>query len=125
VAAPQTAGVDFVALAAKKAAEAQAQAAADAAAAKAAQVEADRLAAHKAAEAVKIADTGFGDVTAAVTKPVEKAPDAGLGFGDVSGTVPEKPAEVQTVAQNTVEDTGAPEDSDDDLDARIAGILPK
>ena len=92
-------------------------------AAEAAQVEADRVAAHevaaaafqksKAEEAAKAAsqatavDTGFGDPEPAkVTAAVADAP-------------------VQAAAQNTVEDTGAPEESDDDLDARIASILPK
>jgi hypothetical protein len=44
-------------------------------------------------------DTGFGDIDKA---PVHVAP-----------------------ATNTVADTGVPEETDDDLDARVAALMPK
>ena len=136
VAAPQTAGRDIVgdalagsqqaaiaALAAKKAAEA------------AAQVEADRVAAHAQAEAAakaaaaKPVDTGFDveDAPKTVTAAVKtEAPADDMGFGVTNELAEAANDAVHTVlTQNTVEDTGAPEESDDDLDARIAGILPK
>lgn len=88
---------------------AEAKLAAEHVKAAAAKVEADRVAAHT------------------VTAPVTESDD--LGFGDephneVIGRVSDAQT-AATVAQNTVEDTGAPEESDDDLDSRIAGILPK
>ena len=78
-------------------------------------------------------DTGFG-VTAAVTPAAQVAPTAvrppdqpaqpiETGFGDVGAA----PTPVQQVAApaNTVADTGAPEDTDADLDARVAALLPR
>lgn len=91
------------AAAAKAAAEAAAKAAAEAAA-KAAQEAAARAAAAAAATTV---DTGFGDIgtPAPVTAAVNPVPTA-------------TPSPV-------VSDTGAPEDADAALDARIASLLPK
>jgi hypothetical protein len=115
-----------IAAADAEAARIDAEALADARA-RAAQVEADRVAALQATRA----DTGFGDddavagvkpVTAAVTKTEAAADD--MGFGDEGGPANAQ-AQPTTIAQNTVEDVGVAEESDDDLDARIAGILPK
>jgi len=112
---------------------ATAKAAQVAAANKAAQVEADRMAAHeatrlaqeaaakKAADAASLVDTGFGDVGTAVTAPAG-TPAASIvdaGFGGGLGKV------TTAAAQNTDADVGVAEEADDDLDARIAGILPK
>ena len=117
---------EIAAAAAAEAARIAAEALAEARA-RAAQVEADRVAALQATRA----DTGFGDdaavagvksVTAAVTKTEAAADD--MGFGDEGGPANAQ-AQPTTIAQNTVEDVGVAEESDDDLDARIAGILPK
>lgn len=111
--------------AARVAAVAAAKAAADEAlrVENAAKAEAARVAAAAAANTV---DTGFGDVGTDVTvtvKPVAAVQAAGTvdtGFGDDS------PAGSLTVATvNTAADTGAPEDADADLDARVAALLPK
>jgi hypothetical protein len=86
-----------------------------AAAAKAAQEEATRQAAAKAAAASATIDTGFGDVgdiTAAVNTTV--------GFDVTSGATVQEPS-----AQNTTSDTGAAEESDANLDAMVAALLPK
>lgn len=105
-------------LAAAALAKAQQVATAEAAA-KAAAIEANRVATAKAAADVAAAaqlaasvapvatglvDTGFGTVD--------------TGFGDTT------PAQV-TATVNTAADTGAAEATDDDLDARIAAMLPK
>ena len=118
---------------AARAAEA-AKAAAEAAAAKAAAEAAAKMAASLATATV---DTGFdvgeattAAVTAAVSAPAAANDDTGFGDltpseqhqMDVHGKI--KP-ETTAAAQNTIADTGAPEEADDDLDARIAGILPK
>lgn len=74
-------------------------------------------------------DTGFGAVGApatvtvtAVAAPV--APTAiDTGFGSVGQPV-QQVAQPQVVV-NTVADTGPPEDADQDLDARVAALLPK
>jgi hypothetical protein len=92
--------------AAKAAAEAAAQAAAEAAA---------KAAALAAAASARV-DTGFDtDVTVAV-KTVATGIDT--GFGD-TGAAP-----APTVV-NAVSDTGMPGPDDNDLDARIAALLPK
>lgn len=86
---------------------------------KAAQEEAARKAVLAAAQTV---DTGFGDLGGDVTvvvKPVAQPQTVGLDFGT-------EPSAVQvTAAQNTVVDTGAPEDADAGLDAMVAALLPK
>lgn len=101
-------------------------AAAAAATQKAAAAKAAREAAAKAAAATPAAgpvDTGFGDVggtpsvTAAVTKAESNAVDTGF---DTSAA----PVHAQPTV-NTTDDTGAPEDADADLDARVAALLPK
>jgi hypothetical protein len=83
-------------------------------------------------------DTGFADddqtvqQSAAVTATVKPA-DTGVldtGFGDLGAETPQTQAPhgtpLQTAAQgNTIEDTGAPDESDDDLDARVAALIPK
>lgn len=110
---------------AKAAAEAAAKAAAEAAAKAAAEA-----AAKAAAAAQAPVDTGFGDlgggptVTAAVKPTASAAPPAGTvdtGFGDLNGATPN----VAPVQAAPVSDTGAPEEADDALDARIAALLPK
>jgi hypothetical protein len=78
-------------------------------------------------------DTGFGDpaaapakVTAAV-KPVETAlpaggvVDTGFGTAETPRSIPASAAP----ATNSVADTGPAEDSDLDLDARVAALLPQ
>lgn len=130
-AAPDAAQTADPAIAAAAAAKAQAAqlAAAKAAAAKKAADEA--AAAAKAAEAAAAAhvDTGFdvgGDtpaVTAAVTHVAPVATAAGAldtGFGTDDGSAPAAGAVL-----NAVSDTGAPEEADLDLDARVAALLPK
>jgi hypothetical protein len=75
-------------------------------------------------------DTGFGDVTATVTKQASQQPPAAApgslaidaGFGDMSE--PAAPAPVRTT-KNTAEDIGEPDEADADLDARIAALLPR
>jgi hypothetical protein len=110
------------AAAAKTATEAVAKAATEAvakaqAAAKAA---AEKAAAEKAAAST--VDTGF-DVTGAVTpSPSTAAGALDTGF-DTTASVETTTVAAMTV--NTVEDTGEPEDTDADLDARIAALLPK
>lgn len=102
-----------------------------AAAAKEAQIEKDLLEA-KAAEAAREAaakaaaapvDTGFGDVGTTASPSLQPAQT--LQTGTVTGfdTTVALPGPNPTM--NTVSDTGAPEDADADLDARIAAILPK
>lgn len=132
VAHPAPATATVVDLAAVKAA-ADAKTAAEAAAAK---VLADKAAADKAtAEAAAAAttiDTGFGDMmdtgstqpvaTQPVTAAVNGATMVDAGFGSVTDPTPATPA---TATMNTVSDTGAPEDADADLDARILALLPK
>lgn len=76
-------------------------------------------------------DTGF--VTVAVA-PVAVAPvvqaqvqpmTLDTGFGSVGEVQQPVAVHAQTTTVNTVADTGAPEDADDDLDARVAALLPK
>jgi len=89
-------------------------------------------AARVAAEAETTVDTGFG----AAPKPAGPKPGANV----VIDAVANKPAPQQDEAvetgfatpsvaspstQNTVEDTGAPEESDLDLDARVAALLQR
>jgi len=125
-AAPGPAGAveaDPAVQAAVLAAEAAAKAAALAATKKAAQEAAAKAAAEKAA--AQTVDTGFGDIGAASTAITEAvagvkttAPvTTGFGLDDTPST----PA----VTQNTISDTGAPEDADAEMDARIAALLPK
>lgn len=93
-----------------------------------AQVEADRIAAHKAAEATQV-DAGFGMVTAPVTKPINMDESAArlamvdAAFG-IDQTNQAGPTTVGVTA-NTDADVGGAEEADDDLDSRIANILPK
>lgn len=119
------------------AAEAAAKKLADEALAAAARVEAARQetarkaaeaaaeAARKAAEAAAantLVDTGFGDLGgAAPTVTAMANPTAMEG----AGLLDPGPAPVVTATVNTTADTGAPEDADASLDARIAALLPK
>jgi hypothetical protein len=78
-------------------------------------------------------DTGFGDapVTAAVNQAQPETGVLDTGFGDLGGTpqtgvVQPQTGQVQQIATtNTVEDTGPADESDDDLDARVAALMPK
>jgi hypothetical protein len=128
----ERASIDAAKQAAEAAAKQAAEAAQKAAEEKAAKIEADRIAAHKAAEAAVAGDLGFGDVLGDVTDTVTGPMTASIAetdgaatdvFGDVSGTT--TVGVTAQPAQNTVADTGEPEESDVDLDARIAGILGK
>lgn len=99
--------------------------AAKAAAAEAAKQEAARLAALAAAAAAPVdtglVDTGFGDVGAApVTAAVTNGQPA-----IAAGLLDAGPAVAPVTTTNTVSDTGAPEEADSDLDARVAALLPK
>lgn len=122
------------AIAAAALAERQRQSAAAAEAQRAAAAaEAQRVADAAEAAAAARVDTGFGDVTATVNpapvqqvqQPVQaqvQAATVETGFGDIGGAG----ATLVQVAQptvNTVSDTGEPEVSDTDLDARVALLL--
>lgn len=95
-----------------------------AAAALAAKAEAARVAAEAAAKTASApVDTGFGDVGSAASPPLQPTQASGTVTGLDFGTEPASVTVNPTM--NTVSDTGAPEDADADLDARIAAILPK
>jgi hypothetical protein len=96
----------------KAAAEAAAKKAADDAAARAA------VAAQATAGAV---ETGFGDLGAAPSTPNVAPVTAAVNSPAATGLVG---GQTTTVA-NTVSDTGAPEEADASLDARVAALLPK
>lgn len=107
------------AAAAKAQAEAQAKAAAEAAALAAAQAAAT-AAANAAAATV---DTGFGDLG---TAPTVAAGGVDAGFGDMTVAAPPPNVTATVTAPGpTVSDTGAPEESDEALDAKILALLPK
>jgi hypothetical protein len=105
-----------------------------AAAAKEAQVEKD-LREAKAAEAAREAaaaktasapvDTGFGDVGETASPSLQPAQTLQTGAVDGFDTSGAGVATQTSPTMNTVSDTGAPEDADADLDARIAALLPK
>lgn len=90
--------------------------------------EAKKAAALAAAAVTTEIDTGFGDltgaasnqpqITAAVTQQTAAPVVTGFNLDDPA------PAPIAAAA-NTVTDTGAPEDADSDLDARVAALLPK
>lgn len=93
-----------------------------------------QLAAAEAAKAVKVeapktdenvvSDTGFGDIIPPNKKPAQAA-GVETGFGDAS--IAQSMVEVSTSssdqAPSLAEDTGAPESSDIEMDARIAALL--
>jgi hypothetical protein len=102
--------------------EAKAAEAAKAAAGEAAKAaEAARVAAEAAAKtATAPVDTGFGDVGSPASPPIQPLQTGTATGFDVSGA-----GDAPVTTMNTVSDTGAPEDADADLDARIAALLPK
>ncbi len=61
-------------------------------------------------------DMGFGSTTVAATT---QSPSEAVPWGD------EQDIDANIPARTTVVDTGEPEESDAELDARIAGILNK
>jgi hypothetical protein len=78
-------------------------------------------------------DTGFGDVgggnatvTATVSQPQQNVA-LDTGFGDVGQTtvMPQQQVQQAQPQVNTTVDTGAPDESDADLDAMVANLLPK
>lgn len=105
------------------------------AAAKAAEEAQKKAAAEAAAKAAATVDTGFGDIgQTSIVPPNKPAPAAvqaqpnqpiDLGFGADPAPAQTQTQTVATAATNTVEDTGAPEDADSDLDARVAALLTK
>jgi NADH dehydrogenase/NADH:ubiquinone oxidoreductase subunit G len=126
---PAAAAKAQAALAAAAKAQAEAVAKAQAEAAKAAADAAAKAAADAAAKAAAAAgpiDTGFGDIgTTAVaqapTPTLTPGPGLDTGFGVTATVAVQQP----TTVTNTVADTGAPEDADAELDARIASLMPK
>lgn len=106
--------------------KAAAEAAAQAAAVEAAKAEAARVATLAAADTT--VDTGFGDLSGPTTVGVTAAVMAEPGpapAGVVTGFETNATAAVPTATLNTIADTGAPEESDANLDAMVAALLPK
>jgi hypothetical protein len=85
------------------------------------------------AQTAQPVDTGFGDPATVTATVNQSQPDTGVldtGFGDIGGsptTVVVQPQTVQSQqsTMNTVEDTGPADESDDDIDARVAALMPK
>jgi membrane protein involved in colicin uptake len=105
--------------------EAKAAEAAKAAAGEAAKAaEAARVAAEAAAKTASApVDTGFGDVGSLASPSIQ--PTQSLQTGTDTGFDVSGAGDAPVTTMNTVSDTGAPEDADADLDARIAALLPK